>query len=597
MAGVTTFSVWAPHARLVELDLAGERRAMTPATDGYWQLDLPVGPGTDYAFRVDGSDPLPDPRSRWQPHGVHGPSRVWSPEPESTAGSSSWRGVGLPGAVVYELHVGTFTAAGTFAAAIERLDHLVDLGIDLVELMPVAAFPGRAGWGYDGVHLWAVHEPYGGPAGLTAFVTACHERGMGVVLDVVYNHLGPSGNHLAEFGPYFTDKHQTPWGAAVNLDDAGSDQVRRWIVENALMWLGDYGIDGLRLDAVHALVDERAVHVLEQLSTEVDALAARTGRPLFLIAESDLNDPRLITPRPAGGYGLQAQWSDDFHHALHTLLTGERQGYYADFGTATTLATVLTSAFFHADTWSSFRGRHHGRPVDRSRTEGWRFLAYLQDHDQIGNRALGDRIGATIGPDLLAVGAALVLTGPFTPMLFMGEEWGASTPWQYFTDHQEPELADAVRAGRRAEFAGHGWDAEQIPDPQDPATVRASTLRWDERTEPPHDRLLRWHHDLIALRRAVPDLADPRLDRVQVLHEGGFAAADARWLTVRRGEHLVVVNFSGDHVQVPVGAAGAEVLAAWEPAQVLDGVVALAPASAAVLRLTGITAGPTAADT
>lgn len=582
--GVTTFSVWAPDASVVELDLSGDRRPMSARAGGWWELDVPAaGPGTDYAFRVEGSEPLPDPRSRWQPNGVDGPARVWD---RAEGPRVPWQGRALAGSVLYELHIGTFTPKGTFAAAVDHLDHLVELGVDLVELMPVAAFPGRSGWGYDGVHLWAVHEPYGGPVGLARFVDACHERGLGVVLDVVYNHLGPSGNRLPSFGPYFTDRHHTPWGAAVNLDDAGSDEVRRWIVENALMWLGEFGIDGLRLDAVHALVDERAVHVLEELSADVDALAAATGRPLFLVAESDLNDPRVVTPREAGGLGVHAQWSDDLHHALHTLLTGERQGYYADFGSAATVATVLTSAFFHADTWSSFRGRRHGRPVDRARTEGWRFVAYLQDHDQIGNRATGDRIGATIGPDLLAVGAALVLTSPFTPMLFMGEEWGASTPWQYFTDHQEPELAEAVRTGRRAEFAGHGWEADDIPDPQDPATVRASTLRWDELSASPHDRLLRWHRDLIALRHRVPDLADPRLDRVRVRHDG-TDDAPAHWLAVTRGRHLVVVNLSDAPVEVPLGAPGAEVVLAWSPVKVDGGAVRLAAANAVVLHLQG----------
>ena len=374
----------------------------------------------------------------------------------------------------YELHVGTFTAAGTLDAAIERLDHLVSLGVDVVEVMPVAAFPGTAGWGYDGVHPYAVHEPYGGPDALKRFVDACHARGLAVCLDVVYNHLGPSGNYLPMFGPYFTDKHHTPWGSAVNLDDEGSADVRRWIIDNALMWLRDFHVDALRLDAVHAMEDDSPVHVLAELAREVDALSVAERRPLSLVAESDLNIPATVLPVEAGGLGMTAQWSDDFHHALHTLLTGEGQGYYADFAEDPydALTRTLTGAFFHDGRHSSFRGAPWGAPVDRATVPGWRFMGYLQTHDQVGNRAVGDRIGHGISDGLARIGAALVFTSPFTPMLFMGEEWGASTPWQYFTSHEEPELADAVRQGRRREFAAHGWASEDVPDPQDPATVR-----------------------------------------------------------------------------------------------------------------------------
>ena len=354
--------------------------------------------------------------------------------------------------MIYELHVGTFTAEGTFDAAIGRLDHLRQLGVHTVELMPVAAFPGRHGWGYDGICLWAVHEPYGGPDGLKRFVDACHARGLAVLLDVVYNHVG-IGNRLADFGPYFTDAHVTPWGPAVNLDQPGSDEVRAFLIGNALMWLRDYHLDGLRLDAVHALEDHRALNFLEELAAEVQALAALLNRELVLVAESDLNDPRLVTSREAGGYGLTAQWSDDFHHAVHAAVTGERQGYYCDFGSMAALAKTYTKVFFHDGTWSTFRGRTHGRQVDVFRLPAHRFLGYLQDHDQVGNRATGDRIAASLSPDLVKVGAGLVLTGPYTPMLFMGEEWGADTPWQYFTDHIEPWLAKAVAEGRKAEFA------------------------------------------------------------------------------------------------------------------------------------------------
>ena len=421
---VSEFRVWAPAADAVEVVTGGVRHPMAPQEDDWWAADVPgAGPGTDYSFRLDGGDLLADPRSRWQPQGVSGPSRRYE-HGQFAWTDAGWRGVPLPGAVIYELHVGTFTPEGTFDAAISKLDHLAGLGIGAVELMPVAAFPGQWGWGYDGIGLWAVHQPYGGPDGLKRLVDACHARGLGVLLDVVYNHVG-IGNRLGDFGPYFTDAHSTPWGPAVNLDQPGSDEVRAFIIGNALMWLRDYHIDGLRLDAVHALEDHRALPLLEELAAATDALAAQLGRELVLIAESDLNDPRLVTAREAGGTGLTAQWSDDFHHALHSALTGEQQGYYADFGSLAVLAQTLTRVFRHDGSWSAFRGRSHGRPVDRLRTPAQRFLGYLQNHDQIGNRAAGDRLADLVPRGLLRVGAALLLTAPFTPMLFMGEEWGA----------------------------------------------------------------------------------------------------------------------------------------------------------------------------
>jgi maltooligosyltrehalose trehalohydrolase len=555
---MTTFSVWSPDASRVRVQVAGAAHELAPHDGGWWLADVAAaGHGSDYAFLLDGEPTaLPDPRSRWQPHGVHGPSRVYE-DGHFAWSDDGWHGRPLAGAVVYELHVGTFTDDGTLDAAVQRLDHLVDLGVDLVELMPVAAFPGRHGWGYDGVHPYAVHEPYGGPDALKRFVDACHGRGLGVLLDVVYNHLGPSGNYLPRFGPYFTQRHHTPWGAAVNLDDEGSHEVRRWVVDNALMWLRDYHLDGLRLDAVHALVDDSPEHVLGQLAREVDALAAHVRRPLTLIAESDLNDATMVTPRECGGLGMTAQWSDDFHHALHTLLTGEAQGYYADFAADpyAALRTTATGAFFHAGTWSSFRGAAHGAPVDTARMPGHRFLGYLQDHDQVGNRATGDRITASVSPGLARIGAALVLTSPFTPMLFMGEEWAASTPWQYFTDHQEPELAEAVRQGRRNEFAAHGWAAEDVPDPQDVATFRRSRLDWTEALGGEHAQVLEWYRRLLALRRAEPELSDPRLDAVQVR-----ADADARLVVVTRGRLRVACNLGPEPREVALDGPCAEVL-------------------------------------
>ena len=516
--------VWAPLAARVELDAEHRREPMTRADGGWWEgRSLP--PGTDYAFVLDDGDPLPDPRSPWQPYGVHGASRTvdhtsfaWTDD--------GWRAPALADSVVYELHVGTFTPEGTFDAAAGRLGHLTALGVDYVEVLPVNAFSGRHGWGYDGVGLYAVHDPYGGPDAFKRFVDACHARGLGVVLDVVYNHLGPAGNYLGRFGPYFTERYRTPWGPAVNYDDAGSDEVRAFVVENALTWLRDYHCDGLRLDAVHAVFDQSATHLLEEVTAAVEGHGV-------VVAESDLNDPRVVTPRERGGYGCDAQWSDDFHHALHAAMTGERDGYYADFGPAEHVAKALRGAYVYDGRHSPYRQRRHGRPVDGLPATA--FLGYLQDHDQVGNRATGERSSHLLSRTQLEVAAALVLTAPFVPMLFMGEEWGATTPWQYFTDHEDAALAEAVRKGRRSEFAAFGWD--EVPDPQDPETFRRSKLDWSEAEGP----LLDWHRRLIALRRNEP-----------ALRGGEFANAtvDGDVLTVTRGGLVVVANLKGDKVEV-----------------------------------------------
>jgi len=573
---MTDFAVWAPTTSQVQLRVDGVDHLMRREDGGWWRCEVDAKPGTDYAYLLgEGEQLLPDPRSLWQPHGVHGFSRVYDHGAFEWT-DASWTGRQLPGAVLYELHIGTFTPEGTFDAAIERLDHLVDLGIDLVELLPVNAFNGEHNWGYDGVCWYAPHEPYGGPDGLKRFVDACHRRGLGVVLDVVYNHFGPSGAYAPLFGPYLAEA-ATDWGRSVNLDGAYSDEVRRYITDSVLMWLRDYHVDGLRLDAVHALLDRRAVPLLEELAGEVDALSTHLGRPLSLIAESDLNDPRLITPREAGGYGLTAQWADDVHHALHALLTGERQGYYSDFGSLECLADVMQEVFFHARTWSSFRGHTHGRPVDRERIPGHRFVAYLQNHDQIGNRATGDRISDTVSDGLLKVGITLLMTGPFTPMLFMGEEWAAGTPWQFFTSHPEPELAVAVATGRRREFARHGWASEDVPDPQDPATFERSKLDWSELALPRHREMLAFYRRLIALRKSRPELSDPRLDRVAAWHGD-------QYLALRRGDCGVLANFAPEKRRVALAGTPRNVLLATEPGLVLiRDSVELPPQSAVVV--------------
>ena len=442
----------------------------------------------------------------------------------------------------------------------------MDLGVDFVELMPVNSFAGTYGWGYDGVLWYSVHEPYGGPDGLVRFVDACHARGLGVLIDAVFNHLGPSGNYLPKFGPYLSSA-SNPWGEGINIADADSDEVRRYIIGCALRWMRDFHADGLRLDAVHALVDTTAIHILEELATETDWLSQQLGRPLSLIAESDLNDPRLITARDRGGYGLTAQWADDIHHAIHTAVSGERQGYYADFGSLATLAQTLRHGYFHAATYSSFRHRRHGRPLDtteKSGIPGTRLVAYTCTHDQVGNRAIGDRPSQNLAGGQLAIKAALVLGTPFTAMLFMGEEYAASTPFQFFSSHPEPELAKATAEGRKAEFAEHGWDADDIPDPQDPQTFQNSKLDWDEVDSGEHGRLHRLYRDLIALRHSDPDLADPWLEHLTVDFD-----EEQRWISVSRGRLRIVCNLGAEAVKVPVGG---DVVLAWgEPAVDADG--------------------------
>lgn len=550
-----TLRVWAPGRRRVELELtgSGQRQTMIAEPGGWWRSTGPLPPGTDYLFRLDGGPGRPDPRSPWQPYGVHGPSRTFDTGAHRW-GDAGWPGRSSLGAVIYELHVGTFTAEGTLDAAVGRLDHLAALGVDMVELMPVAAFPGERGWGYDGVALYAVHEAYGGPAALQRFVDAAHARGLAVCLDVVYNHLGPSGNYLGEFGPYFTDRHSTPWGDAVNLDGTEAATVRSFIVDSALRWLRDFHVDALRLDAVHALIDDSERHILAELADAVAELEAQAGRPLSLIAESDLNDPVMVAPTAAGGLGMTAQWDDDVHHALHALLTGERHGYYTSFGTPETLRKALTEVFVHDGVYSEFREQVWGAPVPAG-IDARRFVVFASNHDQVGNRGLGDRPSRTLTAGQLHIAAALVLLGPYTPMLFQGEEWGTRGAFQYFTDHSEPELAAAIRAGRQREFGTHGWadlygGEIDVPDPQDPGTHAASVLDWAELENAEHARMLRWHADLIALRRGESDIASG--DRSATSVE---LAEDGSWLVLWRGPIAVVAALGDAEQLVPLDAS------------------------------------------
>ena len=585
----SSFEVWAPVPAQVELCLkpVGATEAETVPMErdaaGWWRPAGPLpadGVGEfDYGFRLDGADlVLPDPRSRRQPDGVHGWSRTFDPTAYAwSMFDERWTGRQLAGGVIYELHVGTFTPEGTLRSAIDRLDHLVDLGIDIVELMPVNAFNGTHNWGYDGVAWYAVQETYGGPRAYQELVDACHARGLAVVQDVVYNHLGPSGNYLPQFGPYLSTGLNT-WGASPNLDGPDSDEVRRYLLDNLLMWVTDYHVDGFRLDAVHALHDDRALPILEEMAVEMAGRSAFLGRPLPLIAESDLNNPRLITARDAGGYGLDGQWSDDFHHALYVSLTGDTSGYYADFGSLAALGKVFTQGFFHNGTTSSFRHRGHGRPIDTLRTPTWRLVVCADNHDQIGNRADGRRLSGLISPAQQALAALVTLLSPFTPMIFMGEEWGATTPWPFFTSHPEEDLGEAVRLGRLEEFAAMAWDTGSVPDPQDPQTFASAKLDWAELTEPDQAYLLGLTRRLLELRRSYPDLTDPRFD-------AGTAGWDdeAGWLRLERGTMTIAVNFSDAPTAVPVSRKLDAVLELGE-VKTTEGEVRLGPHSALVAR-------------
>ncbi len=574
------FEIWAPRVEKIAVQVNDVSLPMRgPDEEGWWRLCVEdAGAGTDYGFIVNDEVAVyPDPRSLHQPHGVHGLSRVYD------QGAFAWTDAGfrpppLSSAVIYELHVGTFTPGATLDAAIDKLGYLKNLGITHVELMPVAAFAGNHGWGYDGVTLFAVYEPYGGPDALKRFVDAAHAKGLAVLLDVVYNHFGPSGNYAGKFGPYIIETHHTPWGGAVNLEDKWSHQVRRFFCDNALMWMRDFHMDGLRLDAVHAFVDRSAVHFLEQLSVETKHLEATLGRGKVLIAESDSNDPRIVTAREAGGFGIDAQWSDDFHHALFAwLYPGPAEGYYSDFGSLGQLAYAIEHTFVYAGIFSKHRKRAHGRvPQNLSQH---RFLGFIQNHDQIGNRAVGERIHESLGIERAKIAAAIVLLSPFVPMIFQGEEWAASSPFQYFADHEDPELARAVSEGRRKEFEAFGWAPESIPDPEKAETYLRSKLKWAEISEGEHAQMLGWYRQLIQLRRSTPSLNCGEPGNAQVTFDEA-----GQWLTLERGEIQLHCNLgTQDH---PFASAdGSSLLLATRPAiAIRDSIVVIPPDSAAIIR-------------
>ena len=494
------FSVWAPGREHLSLHILGNHDQVAPMEkdeQGYHHAVVRnLAAGDRYLYRLDDSHERPDPASRFQPDGVHEPSALvdlnafrWT--------DSHWKGRSLETTIFYELHVGTHTREGTFEALIERLPELVDLGVTTIELMPVAQFPGSRNWGYDGVYLFAPQNSYGGPHALQKLVDAVHAHGLAMALDVVYNHLGPEGNYMGEYGPYFTEKYHTPWGQAVNFDDAQSGPVRRFFIQNALYWLREYHFDALRLDAIHGIFDFSAHHILAELQEAVSALAKQLGRQIHLIAESDLNDARILLPREKGGYDLPAQWSDDFHHALHALLTEEQNGYYADFGRVHHLAKVIGDGWYYRGQFSKYRQRRHGnsaRGIPRSQ-----FVVFSQNHDQVGNRALGERLSRLVSFEGQKLAAGVTLLSPFVPLLFMGEEYGETSPFLYFTSHGDKDLIEAVRRGRRQEFARFGWQHD-IPDPQDPATFEASKLKYELQQQEPHRTLRAFYKELTRLR-------------------------------------------------------------------------------------------------
>lgn len=544
----TSFLVWAPFRKRVEVHIVEPQEQILPLDkdeQGYFRAVADGVPaGSLYFYRLDGHSEYPDPASRFQPRGVHGPSQV--ADPDFPWEDAEWPGLTLQDYVTYELHAGTFTPEGTFDAAVKYLEELKDLGITAVELMPVAQFPGSRNWGYDGVYPFAVQDSYGGPEGLKRLVNACHQHGLAVVLDVVYNHLGPEGNHLAEFGPYFTDRYQTPWGAALNFDGAYSDEVRRFFIENAIYWVTEFHIDALRLDALHAILDISAYTFLEELATSVHSQAKKLDRKIYLIGESVANDARLIRPQESGGYGLDAQWNDDFHHALHALLTGEKSGYYQDFGTIQQLAKAFREGFIYSGEYSPYRRHRHG--TSSKDIPAYRFVVFSQNHDHVGNRARSERLSQIVSFESLKLAAGIVMLSPFLPLIFMGEEYGETAPFPYFVSHSDPALIEAVRRGRRDEFASFDWQGE-IADPQDEATFLSAKLNHGLRTEGWHKILLNLYRELIYLRREKAALACLSKDNMEVRgNEDNNTLLVRRWS--RDSEVVIIYNLSDNEVKV-----------------------------------------------
>ncbi len=550
--GRCEFTVWSPFAKTVSLKIVSPCEKMISMEKdawGYWMASIDGAQETvSYFYRINDEKDRPDPASHYQPEGVHGPSRVIN----HTFGweDGSWKGVTLAEMIIYELHVGTFTPEGAFDAIIPRLPELKDIGINTLEIMPVAQFPGERNWGYDGVYPYAVQNSYGGPGGLKQLVNACHKNGMAVVLDVVYNHLGPEGNYLADFGPYFTSRYKTPWGDAINFDGPYSNPVRQFFINNALYWFTEYHVDALRLDAVHGIFDFGAHHFLQELGEAVHEQANKWGRSIYLISESDLNDSKIVNSIQSGGYGLDAQWNDDFHHALHTLLTGEMQGYYLDFGKIEHLAKAVSEGFVYSGGYSEFRKRNHGNSSkDLSARQ---MVVFSQNHDQVGNRMLGERLSALVSFEALKLAAGAVLLSPYIPLLFMGEEYGEDAPFFYFVSHSNPVLVEAVREGRKKEFGAFPWQGEP-PDPQSVETFQKSKIQWEKRREGVHGVLLAFYSHLITLRKTIPAIS--HLDKTCLAvdgFEGKKVMCVRRWKDASQVGIIFNFNSAGVEITPPI---------------------------------------------
>ncbi len=593
--------VWAPNVKQVHVRLTADGTQIELERDDFsgWhtsrEADAALTAGTDYQLVLDGGEAIPDPLGRWLPQGVEGPSRAWDPAAYEWQ-AADWRGRSIADAgCLYELHIGTFTDEGTLDSAASKLDYLADLGVSHIELMPLSAFDGNRGWGYDGVALRAVHDVYGGPEALCRFVDAAHLRGLAVVIDVVHNHFGPCGNHWRKLGPITTDRVATPWGAAINMDGPGSDAVREILIDSVMNWAVDFRVDGLRLDAVHELVDNRAITFLEELGQSVRAYEAESGRVIELIAESDRSDPRTVTAVDRGGIGMTAQWNDDIHHVLHWLLTGENAGYYFDYANQDALKHTLERGLWFDGRYSSWRERSHGRPFRPDEHDPWRLVVALQTHDQVGNRGAGERLSQLADPNRLAAGAGLLLSLPYTPLLFMGEEWGASTPWQFFSSFNDPELGTAVTEGRLKKFNRHGWRKHGIPDSQAESTFIASKLDWQESVSTPHAELFGWYRDLLALRREHPSLAGAcaiegatSCGEISCELSGSDDMGRPDTVVLRRGNWTTAVNLSADPAEIRLPfAANTQIAAAW-PAPgaitITNGTAVLSPGASTVLH-------------
>ncbi|MGA1839011.1 MAG: malto-oligosyltrehalose trehalohydrolase [bacterium] len=537
------FSVWAPFLKHVSCEIVAPEKLSIPLQKyelGYWKGSVSgISPGSRYYFKLEENLLRPDPASHFQPEGVHGPSMVIDHE-KFQWGDSSWQGIPLEKMIIYEIHTGTFTHEGTFEACIGRLDNLLDLGVNTIEIMPVAQFPGERNWGYDGVHPFAVQNSYGGPRGLKGLVNACHIRGISVILDVVYNHLGPEGNYLADFGPYFTDKYKTPWGKAVNFDGAYSDSVRDFMIQNALYWFEYYHIDALRLDAVHGIYDTGAKHILEELAEKAGEFSNTHKREFYLIAESDLNDVRVIRNRESGGYGIDAQWCDDFHHSVHTILTQEKSGYYMDFGKVENLVKSLQEGFVYSWEYSPYRKRHHGSPSRDLPAD--RFVTFIQNHDQVGNRMLGERLAQRVSFEALKLAAGVLMVSPYIPLLFMGEEYAEDAPFLYFISHLDDNLIRAVREGRKREFSAFQWKGEP-PDPQSHETFLKTKLQWDKQKGGKHKVIRGFYQQVIRFRKEIPALSNLNKDNLKAWH---LPDKSVIFLTRRHrvSKILSIMNFS-----------------------------------------------------